>query len=140
MLGVAKNSASAFLGGVGFWQESQEIAGIAGRRKRNPLVKGGVGSFFSSYLGEASLRRKRGGREGGNMLEHEAMSGAIIGSAVTVHRELGPGFLESVYEAALAYELGVQGTPFDRQVLFPILYRGTRVGRHRLRQRARQTG
>ena len=65
------------------------------------------------------------------MLEHEAVSGGIIGSAVTVHRELGPGFLESVYEAALAYELGVQGIPFDRQVLFPILYRGTKLGQHR---------
>ena len=66
------------------------------------------------------------------MREHEALSGAINGSAVTVHRGLGPGFLESVYEeAALAYELGVHGIPFDRHVLFPFLYRGTKVGQHR---------
>ena len=65
------------------------------------------------------------------MLEHEALSGGIIGSAVTVHGELGPGFLESVYEAALAYELGVQGIPFDRQVLFPILYKRYQGGAHR---------
>ena len=45
MLRVGKNSSSAFLGGVGFWQESQEITGIAGRRKENLLVKGGVGSL-----------------------------------------------------------------------------------------------
>ena len=51
------------------------------------------------------------------MLEHEAVSGGIIGLAVTA----GAGLLESVNEAALAYELGVQGLPFDREVLFPIL-------------------
>ena len=66
------------------------------------------------------------------MLEHRALTARIIGAAVTVHRELGPGFLESVYESALALELRVQGIPFARQVSFPILYRRIRVGEHRL--------
>ena len=66
------------------------------------------------------------------MLDHNALTGQIIGAAVTVHRELGPGFLESVYESALASELGLQGIPFARQVSFRVFYRDRRVGEHRL--------
>ena len=66
------------------------------------------------------------------MLKHRALTGRIIGAAVTVHRELGPGFLEAVYESALALELGVQSIPFARQLSIPIYYRDRRVGNHRL--------
>ena len=49
----------------------------------------------------------------------------IVNSAVTLHRELGPGLLESVYEVILAHELEEAGLTVDRQVTIPIEYRGT---------------
>ena len=52
---------------------------------------------------------------------------AIVDSALTVHRELGPGLLESVYEACLAHELGNRGLSIQRQVHFPVVYQGERL-------------
>ncbi len=48
----------------------------------------------------------------------------VVESAIAVHRELGPGLLESVYEAALAHELEARGLRVRRQVPVPITYRG----------------
>ena len=56
----------------------------------------------------------------------------IISAAITVHRELGPGFIESIYEEALCIELDYQGIPYERQKTVNILYRGKSVGEHRL--------
>ena len=56
----------------------------------------------------------------------------VIGAAIEVHRELGPGFLESVYEEALCLELQRQGIPFHRQVAVEVGYRGQPVGESRL--------
>lgn len=47
----------------------------------------------------------------------------IVNTAIGVHRQLGPGLLESVYEAILAYELSAQGLQVRRQVPIPILYK-----------------
>lgn len=49
---------------------------------------------------------------------------AIIGAAQTVHAELGCGFLEPVYQAALAIELTERGVPFEREVDLPLSYKG----------------
>ena len=65
-------------------------------------------------------------------MELEGLTGAIIGAAIEVHRELGPGFLESIYENALAVELRYRGIPFVQQLEVPIYYREAEVGRHRL--------
>ena len=46
----------------------------------------------------------------------------IIGLAIKVHRKLGPGFLESVYQAALAYELKRAGIPFEKEKELPVPY------------------
>ncbi|MCB1628721.1 MAG: GxxExxY protein [Xanthomonadales bacterium] len=54
----------------------------------------------------------------------EALAKVVIDAAFRVHSELGPGLLESVYEACLAYELEAAGVPFDRQAGFPVRYRG----------------
>jgi len=63
-------------------------------------------------------------------LEQEERTGRIIGAAIEIHRALGPGFLESVYESALAIELAHRSIPFVRQMTVPIRYRDTEVGAH----------
>ena len=60
------------------------------------------------------------------------LSERVIAAAIRVHRELGPGFLESVYEEALAIELTHAGISFERQKLLPIFYREHVIGEHRL--------
>jgi GxxExxY protein len=65
-------------------------------------------------------------------LEHEELTGAIIGAAIAVHKELGPGFVEAVYENALVLELRRRSIPFQRQVSVAVLYQGVEVGMHRL--------
>ena len=65
-------------------------------------------------------------------LEQEELSGSVVGAAIEVHKALGPGFLESVNENALALELAARGIGFERQRAVPILYRGSEVGLHRL--------
>ena len=51
----------------------------------------------------------------------------IIGAAIRVHRELGPGLLESTYEACLEYELTEAGFAIARQVTLPVRYRGVNL-------------
>ena len=51
----------------------------------------------------------------------------IIGAAIRVHRELGPGLLEAVYEECLCFELGSIGLPFTRQRPIPVVCRGNKL-------------
>jgi len=51
----------------------------------------------------------------------------IIGAAISVHRELGPGMLESAYEACMAFELVDRGMLVERQKALPVVYRGQAV-------------
>ncbi len=60
------------------------------------------------------------------------MTGEIIAAAIAVHTALGPGFLEAVYERALAIELKKRSIPFCRQHPIAIFYEGEQVGQHRL--------
>jgi GxxExxY protein len=62
----------------------------------------------------------------------DALAYATIGSGIEVHRILGPGFLESVYEAALAVELELRGLRFERQKPVPLQYKGREIGEGRL--------
>jgi len=66
------------------------------------------------------------------MLEHEELTERIIQAAIAVHRQLGPGFLESLYEEALSMEFRKRALQFDRQCRLPILYDGIEIGFHRL--------
>lgn len=62
----------------------------------------------------------------------ENLSEAIIGAAIKVHKELGPGFLESIYEQALKIELSETNLNFECQKEIKIEYHGKEVGTHRL--------
>lgn len=55
---------------------------------------------------------------------NSALTEAVIGCAIEVHRALGPGLLESTYEQCLAHELSLQNIPFKRQLSLPITYKG----------------
>jgi GxxExxY protein len=56
--------------------------------------------------------------------EMNTLTGIIIGAAIEVHRILGPGLLESSYEACLAFELKHRGLKVERQVELPLCYKG----------------
>ena len=60
------------------------------------------------------------------------LSNRVIGAALEVHRALGPGFLESAYEEALAIELELRAIDFRRQVPIDLAYKGRRIGEARL--------
>ena len=63
---------------------------------------------------------------------HSAITGAINAAAIAVHSDLGPGFLESIYEEALCLELRKRGTPFERQFPIRVHYQDAFVGSYRL--------
>nr|AIA19103.1 GxxExxY protein [uncultured bacterium] len=77
-------------------------------------------------------------RQGGYMDLYEPsqidndLTSAIIGAAIEVHRSLGPGFLESIYENAMDVELRLREIPFVRQHCVPVSYKSRTVGDHRL--------
>ena len=60
------------------------------------------------------------------------LSYQIMGAIFEVHKELGPGFLESVYEKALLLELKNRGMKVDVEKVFDLTYKGEKVGTHRL--------
>ena len=64
--------------------------------------------------------------------ELNALTERIIAAAMEVHRALGPGYAESVYEHALAVELALRQIPYSRQHATEVIYKGVRVGEQRL--------
>ena len=61
-------------------------------------------------------------------LIHYQLSNQILGMAFKVHKAMGPGLLESAYEGAFCVELALSGIPFERQKVFPLVYRGEYIG------------
>lgn len=61
------------------------------------------------------------------MREVNTVTDAIIGEAITIHRDLGPGLLESTYEACLVALLTRRGLQVERQVAIPLIYRGEQL-------------
>ena len=58
-----------------------------------------------------------------NRQEGDPLTKEVIGCAIEVHKELGPGLLETVYEECLAYELTMKGLKYKRQVKLPVIYK-----------------
>src|SRR5260370_18853372 len=71
-------------------------------------------------------------RKAGRILRHSEITEQVIAAAIRVHRALGPGFLESIYEEALAVEFALSGIQFIRQHPVPLFYRDHQIGEHRL--------
>lgn len=79
---------------------------------------------------EPELSENRPGpaeKPGGKSLLHEDVTAKIIGAAIEVHKTLGPGLLESVYEECLCHELHLRGVEYRRQVELPVRYKGVRL-------------
>jgi GxxExxY protein len=71
-------------------------------------------------------------RNAGKELRDSEITDPIIAAAIAVHRELGPGFLETVCEQALAVEFAIGGIAFVRQKSIPLFYRDHQIGEHRV--------
>jgi GxxExxY protein len=71
-------------------------------------------------------------RKAGRELRNSEITDRIIAAAIRVHRELGPGFLEAVYEEALAVEFALSGIQFVRQKPIVLFYKDHQIGEHRL--------
>ncbi len=63
-------------------------------------------------------------------MKNEELTEKIIGAAIEVHRELGPGLLESVYEECLCREFAMSRMRIERQKELPVIYKGMPVGGH----------
>jgi GxxExxY protein len=63
---------------------------------------------------------------------YRELSYQVMKAVFEAHDALGPGFVESVYEEALVYELELRGIPFERQKVVTVSYKGRIVGTHRL--------
>ena len=71
-------------------------------------------------------------RKAGTELRDSGTTQEVIAAAIAVPKELGPGFLESIYEQALAVEFAIRGIGFVRQESIPLFYRDHQIGEHRL--------
>ncbi len=65
-------------------------------------------------------------------MDVEEIANKVIGCAIEVHRHLGPGLLESTYEAALGIELEEAGLKYQRQAAFAAIYKGRTIGEYRV--------
>ncbi len=67
-----------------------------------------------------------------HVINRNKITERIIGCAIEVHRYLGPGLLESIYENALCYEFDSNNIQYEKQVAIPIFYKGYKLGDYRL--------
>lgn len=86
----------------------------------------------SDGSGRFNLELGKPGRLDANELPDKDITQWIIQAAIAVHRTLGPGFLESLYEEALCIELAGRNIPLERQKFIRLTYAGKPIGEHRL--------
>ena len=60
------------------------------------------------------------------------LSGRVIGAAIEVHKTLGPGFAEAIYQAAMCSEFRLRHIPYKKERKLPIFYKGEEIGFNRL--------
>src|SRR5262249_46451284 len=87
--------------------------------------------------GKKPARRERFEYESENQeaamqIQNKALTDRMIAAAIWVHKELGPGFLEAMYEEALAIEFAAARMNYERQKLLPVFCRKHLIGEHRL--------
>ena len=85
-----------------------------------PRIKFGAGSATSSEARYATAKDAKIAKS----MDIEEIGSAVIGAAIEVHRELGPGLLESTYERCLVHELNLKGIRAERQKAQTIYYKG----------------
>ena len=66
------------------------------------------------------------------VLPDKEITAEVIAAAIAVHKALGPGYLESIYEEALCIQLTCQDIPFERQKVIHLTFHGHPIGEHRL--------
>ena len=64
------------------------------------------------------------GTGSGTELIYAQLTEQIIGAAIEVHKIIGPGLMEAIYEECLCHELGLRGLSFQRQIAVPLFYKG----------------
>ena len=64
--------------------------------------------------------------------KYTELTGRIIGCAMEVHKILGSGFQESVYQKAMAIEMQIQGIPYDREFVMPVFYKSRHISTRRV--------
>jgi GxxExxY protein len=74
----------------------------------------------------------KGASEGGRVNESDPLTERIIGCAIEVHRQLGPGLLESAYERAMCVELRESALRYECEVVVPVVYKGHDIGDYRV--------
>jgi GxxExxY protein len=80
-------------------------------------------------MNHEGLEERQAHEEGGGKLDGDGVTNRVIGLAIKVHRTVGPGLLEQVYEDCLGFELARAGLRFERQVKLPLIYEGVRFDR-----------
>lgn len=76
---------------------------------------------------EGKKKKKATRKWKGSAMQFDTLSNRVIGCAIEVHKELGPGLLESTYRACLSYELTLQGIPHRIEAPVKVLYKGLEV-------------
>jgi GxxExxY protein len=81
----------------------------------------------SETFGRQAQRRNEEAQEYNNEMTENDLSKVVVGLCLKIHRELGPGLLESVYEEVLCYELMKAGLKFSRQQGIVVMYEGVKM-------------
>lgn len=107
----------------------RSAADMSGRWRRQPVCCSALA--MGNNFGASVPPRFRGEKPDWEF-PHSDLTERILGAAIHVHRQLGAGFLEKMYEKALCIELRKRGVQFEKQVPVRVVYEGEEIGFHRL--------
>src|SRR5262249_25006317 len=116
-------------------EEAKRITKVANRERMFILA---WGNWFGYIMTEMRITKARKYENTNRRMERdvshqfEELSSRILAAAVDVHKTLGPGFLESIYQKAMEVALQHRGIPFSRQSEVVVIFEGVNVGTHRL--------